>query len=332
VFTFRHHIHIYGVSAKLYSLFNLDGNRLLVRKPSGHGLGYLQAPYTIAEWQRRAGRKWKEQLPPWIFETWHFALSRELGLPHKPPFWLKQPAVMSVPITTPQVWERLGVFKDDLRPFTVVTVPFPKRETVKDPLWTGYFIMPHTEKLNDLHGRTMVNVVSGETFHIYDKNSSKLPKPPGWLSLRTMDDEINRVLSRAESKFCDPNGATCTSRTIGLLARRHIVAGEFHYIGKEASTRWGGGVDLSMLAEAGALDPADETFREYERVVDPNYLDEIREQAEQFSTKRLSRQARLAEDTIRKFKNGKNTIRPRSLRKLTRAIHDLQNKSVKGVK
>jgi len=138
----RQQLNFYGISAKLYCLFNLDGNRLLVRKPSGHGLGYLQAPYTIAEWQRRTGRKWKEQLPPWIFETWHFALSRELGLPHKPPSWLKQPAVMSVPITTPQVWERLGVFKDDLRPFTVVTVPFPKRETVKDPLWTGYFIMP----------------------------------------------------------------------------------------------------------------------------------------------------------------------------------------------
>ena len=92
-----------------------------------------------------------------------------------------------------------------------------------------------------------------------------------------------------------------------------------------------GGPDLSMLAEAGALDPADETFREYERIVDAKYLDEIRAQAKQFSTKRLSRQARLAEDTIRKFKNGKNTIRRRSLQKLMRAIHDLQNKSMKGV-
>ena len=86
-----------------------------------------------------------------------------------------------------------------------------------------------------------------------------------------------------------------------------------------------------MLAEAGALDPTDETFREYERVLDPNYLDEIRAQAKQFSTKRLLRQARLAEHTIRKFKNGKNTIRPRSLRKLIRAIHDLQNKSMGNV-
>jgi hypothetical protein len=327
----RHQLFAYCVSAKLYCLFNLDGNRLLVRKPSGHGLGFLQAPYTIADWQRRTGRKWKENLPPWIFEAWHFILSRELGLPCKPASWLRQPAVMAVPITTPQVLARLGVFKDDLRPFTVVTVPFPKRETIRDPLWTGYFIMPHTGKLHDLHGRTMVNIVSGEIFHIYDKNSSRLPKPLGWLSLRTMQDEINRILSRAESKFCAPNGGVCTSRTVGLLARRHIVAGNFHYIGKEASTRWAGGPDPSMLAAAGALDPADETCREYERVVDKKYLDQIRKEAKQFSNKLLSRQSGVARCAIINFKKGKNTIRPRTLRKLTKAIHSLQNKKNRKV-
>jgi hypothetical protein len=322
----RQQLNFFGFAAKLYCLFNLEEDRLLVRKPSGHGLGFLQVPYTIADWQRRTKRKWKEDLPPWIYEAWHFVLSRELRLPHRPPSWLKQPAVMSVPITTPQVWERLGAFKDHLRPFTVVTVPFPKRETVADPLWTGYFIMPHTEKLSDLHGRTMVNIVSGETFHIYDENSSKLPKPPGWLSLRTMEDEINHILSRAETKFCAPNGGVCTSKTIGLLARRHIVAGDFHYIGKEASTRWAGGPDPSMLADAGALDPADETCREYERVVDAKYLDQIRAEAKQFSNKLLSRQSGVARSAIMNFKKGRNTIKPRTLRKLTKAIHNLQNK------
>src|ERR1017187_7321582 len=323
----RQELTFYGISAKLYCLFNLEGNGLLVRKPSGHGLGFLQAPYTIADWQRRTGRKWTENLPPWIFEVWHFILSRELGLPHKPPTWLKQPAVMRVPITTPQVWARLGIFKDDLRPFTVVTVPFPKKEL--GLLWTGYFIMPHTEKLNDLHGRTMVNIVSGESFHIYDKNSSRLPKPPGWLSLKTMEDEINHILSRAESKFCTPNGGVCTSRTVGLLARRHIVAGDFHYIGKEASTRWAGGPDPSMLADAGALDPADATCREYERVVDAKYLDQIRTEAKHFSNKLLSRRSGVARCAIMNFKKGRNTIKPRTLRKLRKAIHELQNKSVK---
>jgi hypothetical protein len=177
------------------------------------------------------------------------------------------------------------------------------------------------------HGRcSFTSPVSGETFHIYDKNSSKLHKPRGWLSLKTTEDEINHILSRVESKFCTPNGGTCTSKTTGLLVRRHIVAGEFHYIGKEASTRWAGGVDLSMMSEAGDLDPADETFREYERVVDPNYLERIWTEAKQFSTKLLSRQSRVAECAIRHFKNGRNTIKPRTLRKLTRAIHDLQNK------
>src|SRR5262249_5234664 len=127
-----------------------------------------------------------------------------------------------------------------------------------------------------------------------------------------------------------PNGGICTSRTVGLLVRRHIVAGEFRYIGKEASTRWAGGPDPSMLADAGALDSADETCREYERVVDPKYLDQIRSEAKQFSTKRLSRQSRVAECAIRKFKNGKNTIKPVTLQKLTKAIHDLQNKNVKN--
>jgi hypothetical protein len=188
--------------------------------------------------------------------------------------------------------------------------------------------MPYTEKLDDLHGRPMVNIVSGGTFYIYDKSSSTSSKSLGWLSLKTMEDEINHILSRAECKFCSPNGSTCTSKTIGLLVRRRIVGGEFRYIGKEASTRWASGPDLSMMTEAGALDPTDETFREYERVVDPKYLEEIRAEAKEFSTKRLSRQSRLAEDTIRKFKNGKNTIRPRSLRKLTIAIHDLQNKKM----
>src|SRR5258705_3718692 len=110
-----------------------------------------------------------------------------------------------------------------------------------------------------------------------------------------MEDENGHILSRAESKFCTPNGSTCTSKTIGLLVRRHIVAGEFHYVGKEASTRWGSGPDLSMMAEAGALDPADETFREYERVVDAKYLDEIPADSQQFSTNVLSRLARVAE-------------------------------------
>ena len=107
------------------------------------------------------------------------------------------------------------------------------------------------------------------------------------------------------------------------------MAGEFHFIGKEASTRWAGGVDLSMMPEAGTLDAADDTCREYERVVDAKYLDQIRTETKQFSNKLLSRQSGVARCAIINFKKGKNTIRPRTLRKLTKAIHALQKQITK---
>ncbi len=85
-----------------------------------------------------------------------------------------------------------------------------------------------------------------------------------------------------------------------------------------------------MLAEAGDLDPADETSREYETVVDPKYRDQIRTEAKQFSNKLLSRQSGVARSAIMNFKKGRNTIKPGTLRKLTKAVHDLQNKNVKN--
>src|SRR4029077_10082038 len=65
---------------------------------------------------------------------------------------------------------------------------------------------------------------------------------------------------------------------LAIVATQGIVhaaskGAQIHYIGKEASTRWAGGPDPSMMADAGALDLGDETCREYERVVDPKYGD-----------------------------------------------------------
>src|SRR5207248_5853493 len=40
----RRQLYAYCISAKLYCLYNHDGKKLLVRKPSGHGLGFLQSP------------------------------------------------------------------------------------------------------------------------------------------------------------------------------------------------------------------------------------------------------------------------------------------------
>ena len=47
-------------------------------KPSGHGLGFFEPPYAVRDWERRNRRKWKANLHPFIFEAWHYLLSREL--------------------------------------------------------------------------------------------------------------------------------------------------------------------------------------------------------------------------------------------------------------
>ena len=90
-------------------------------------------------------------------------------------------------------------------------------------------------------------------------------------------------------------------------------------------------VSPPAVVQVGSLDAADDTCREYERVVDPKYLDKIRTLAKEFSNKRLSRQSGVARSAIMNFKKGEN-IKLRTLRKLTKAIHDLQNKGIKNGK
>jgi hypothetical protein len=50
----------------------------------------------------------------------------------------------------------------------------------------------------------MVNIVSGETFHIYDKNSLRPPKPQGWLSLKTMETKSITSCREPKASFTLP--------------------------------------------------------------------------------------------------------------------------------
>ena len=60
-----------------------------------------------------------------------------------------------------------------------------------------------------------------------------------------------------------------------------------------------------MMPYAGALDSPDETCREYERGVDPKYLDQIRAQAKEFSNKRLARKSGVSQTRNHELQEGK---------------------------
>ena len=85
-----------------------------------------------------------------------------------------------------------------------------------------------------------------------------------------------------------------------------------------------------MMPGAEALDAADETCREYERVVDAKYLDQIPDRSGAIFYQAALSPVWSYPVRNNKLQEGKNTIKPRTLRKGTKAIHRLENKNMKN--
>jgi hypothetical protein len=49
-----------------------------------------------------------------------------------------------------------------------------------------------------------------------------------------------------ESKSLAPDGTPCGERSVGLLLRASVAAGQHHFVGKETDRRWQYGEDLSL--------------------------------------------------------------------------------------
>jgi hypothetical protein len=91
----RQQLYAYAIASKAYALFNIDGDRVTIRKKTDHGLGYLKAP--------KDG---------WIDELWLYLIQRD-GLGTMPfgegmPKWVDEPAINRVKIRTPHSWKQLG--------------------------------------------------------------------------------------------------------------------------------------------------------------------------------------------------------------------------------
>ncbi len=65
--------------------------------------------------------------------------------------------------------------------------------------------------------------------------------------IATFEDLLYRYMRHPEAKSLAPDGGPCKGDTRGLLQRTHIVAGEFHRIGKEGDRRWEEGDDLESI-------------------------------------------------------------------------------------
>src|SRR2546426_3540224 len=83
-------------------------------------------------------------------------------------------------------------------------------------------------------------------------------------------------LRHPEAKSLGPDGKPCTADTRGLLQRAHITAGSPRYVGKETSSMWEQGDDLSMMTDVEDVGHKVPEYRRKKVVLPDSLKDEMR--------------------------------------------------------
>ena len=254
----------------------------------GHGLGYLMSPASSGE-------------PDWMKTAWQYVLRLDHVLPDGPePPWLDRPAMMKIPVSSPAV---LGRLKGFCKPFHFVLAPIlrsekldPEKRAEKPILITRF--NKHSDEWLDA---TYYNVRTGEECGITvgDRRKGRIP-------VKTYREILHQYLYQPESKFAGPDGHPCDSWTRGVLQRRHIVAADFKYCGKEVKRK----------LEQGPVDhETDFKVKVYANgrvAADPRTL----RQLAGFSEREIARGTGLHRNPIRLLRHG-GTVTRRTYEKIT---------------
>lgn len=235
-----------SISAKRYTVYERDGERITIVNPKAHGLGYLYPPAD-------SPKGWDDEhdVPKWIYEAWEFLLRMALRLKGSRPAWLDRPQMMRMAVTTHSLLKRLHGW-ERLRPYNSFLVPI-----LAD---CGYpaNIDPNHFTLVTPFERDQSKWMDSVCINIDDLNDTKQyrlgtsfdsPKYGERAIVATFEGLLYHYLYHPESKSLDPNGKPCTMLTRGLLQRAHIIAGKHRRIGKEVDRRWEEGDDLDSARQ-----------------------------------------------------------------------------------
>ena len=165
--------------------------------------------------------------PDWMETAWQYDLRLDVLRDGADPPWLDYPAVMKIPVYSPAV---LGRLKGFCKPFDFVLAPILRNdkldpeERAEKPILITRFNKHSKEWL----GATYYNVRTGEEWRITvgDRRKGRIP-------VKTYREILHHYLYHPESKFAGPDGNPCDPWTRGVLQRRHIIAVDFKYCGKE---------------------------------------------------------------------------------------------------
>jgi len=194
---------------------------------------------------------------------------------------------MKIPVSSPAV---LGRLKGFCKPFDFVLAPIlrsdkldPEERAEKPILITRY--NKHSDEWLDA---TYYNVRTGKKCHITvgDRKRGRIP-------VKTYREILHQYLYHPESKFAGPDGRPCDPWTRGVLQRRHIVAADFKYCGKE----------LKRKLEQGPVDhETDFKVKVYSNgrvTADPETLREL----DGFSEREINEDTRLSRRIIRRIRH-----------------------------
>jgi hypothetical protein len=120
------------------------------------------------------------------------------------------------------------------KPFDFVLAPILRsdklspEERAEKPILITRFNKHASEWL----GATYYNVRTGKECRITVGNRKK-----GRILVKTYREVLHQYLYHPECKFAGPDGRPCDPWTRGVLQRRHIVAADFKYCGKEVKRK-----------------------------------------------------------------------------------------------
>jgi len=279
----------YGISAKRYPLYKLDGSKLQIVKASEHGLGLYYRP--------REGRDKTCDVPVWIKEGWQWILCRALGLRCEDPDWFRVPVMRRIAISTPNVMAALRrLNRDQARPYNFAMSPVLVNLAGSPITLLGSF-----EK-DSSRWETMVYV------NIHDGTAHTLNPPSTLLLVQTFEMVFAQYIRHPESKSLAPDGTPCKAYTQGLLKRYPVWASGFHLIGKETERGWEQAEDISTLLPSLVhyQDRSGEVAKALRKIL------------REMSLSTLQKRTGLSKHTILRARRGEK-VRPSSLRRLRSA-------------
>ncbi|MFL6439446.1 MAG: hypothetical protein ACJ71Q_17860 [Terriglobales bacterium] len=313
-----HELRGLAVSAKRYVAYKRSKRKLMVIKPSEHGLGIIFIPDKRPRYKPRDCNDEKTDYPLWVVEVWERLLERymlsERG--HDIPLvarklWFEElPAMMRIRVTTPNVLKALRMREPgSAKPYNFAQSPI----LVNAP--DGFTLVAPFNKNSETWITTdYTEIHSGDTVRLFNEYDGTEVTP------QTISGVMWRHFLHPEDKSLGPDGQPCGPYTKGLLRRRPVQAiTPFVLIGKEIDRKAQEGEDISVLESTGPL--RYHAGRKNTRAADP----EIIGRARRFSIRQLMRESGKNQHAVERFLRSE-PVHPETRVQIEAAVERLDGK------